>query len=147
MTPSYTVTEIETPTPREWSANGSPMHSYRVKLKNDQGAELGNVEVNYKPGNSPSVGEVIEGEVDTSGQYGPKLKKAKKGNYGGGGGGGQRGHSPEERASIQAQTACKVAGEVVVALASKEGLQTVEAAGAALEALTAKALGAIKAGL
>lgn len=94
--PQYTVTAVADQT-RPW---GNDMVSYRVTLRNGQGAELGNVDVSRKNTQpAPKPGDVLDGEVDTSGQYGPKFKAARRG------GGGFRGRDPKERAEIRRQHA------------------------------------------
>lgn len=108
MTPSYTITEVGDSV-REWtSQKGAPFKSYRVTLRNTEGRELANVEVS-RPATSPKpeAGQTVEGTVDTSGQYGPKLKEPRPG------GGGLRSKPPEERRSIAMQHAQKCAVTVL----------------------------------
>jgi hypothetical protein len=111
--PSYTITEVS-PQVRDWSSNaGGPMKGYRVSLQNGQGQVMANVEWSRKATSPPpTVGQQVEGDVDTSGQYGPKFKAAQSGGYGGGGGGG-RPRDPAERRSIAMQHAQKCAVSVL----------------------------------
>jgi hypothetical protein len=109
--PSYTITAVQ-PEPRAWnSTKGGPMLSYRVTLRNEQGAEKPNVEWARKATSpAPAVGQTIEGTVE-DGQYGPKFKAAQQ--MGGGGGGGGRPRDPAERRSIAMQASQKVAVDAV----------------------------------
>lgn len=94
--PVYEITAV-TGDPRPW---GTDMVGYRVTLRNADGRELANVDVSRKnSAPAPRVGEKVDGEVDTSGQYGPKLKATRRG----GGGGGPRGKDPQERSEIRRQ--------------------------------------------
>jgi hypothetical protein len=98
------------PITRQWnSTKQGTMLSYRVVLKNAAGAAMENVEVSYKQSDpAPTAGMKLDGEVDTSGQYGPKFKFPYAGGGGGGGGGGRK-SDPAERRSIAMQHAQKCA--------------------------------------
>jgi hypothetical protein len=88
----YKVVKLDNPTPREWSGSGgSEWESYRVTIEPAGGGDqIANVELNEKKGSpAPAPGKELHGDVDTSGQYGPKFKRARKGGFGGGGGGGR----------------------------------------------------------
>lgn len=100
--PVYTITAVGDQV-RDWDATkGGPMKSYRVTLRNAEGNELANVEWARKATSpKPEVGQSVDGDVDTSGQYGPKLKLAQQQQGGRGGGGG--GRSPEESRRIVRQ--------------------------------------------
>ena len=115
--PSYTIAAVS-PEVRDWSSQkGGPMRSYRVTLRNAQGQELANVEWARKQSSPPpAVGQTVEGDVDTSGQYGPKFKALQQGGGGGGGGGGGRPRDPAERRSIAMQASQKVAVDAVKAV-------------------------------
>lgn len=104
--PVYTITAVGDQV-RDWDATkGGPMKSYRVTLRNAEGNELANVEWARKATSpKPEVGQSVDGDVDTSGQYGPKLKLAQQA----GGGGFSRSKPPEERRSIAMQHAQKCA--------------------------------------
>lgn len=107
---TYTVLQVSDQV-RQWQTKaGAPWKSYRVTLKNAAGAELGNVEISRAASApAPAVGEQVEGEVDKSGQYGPKLQEPRRS----GGGGGGRAKSPEERRSIAMQSSATRGVEVV----------------------------------
>lgn len=72
-------------TVREYDSKYGPMKSYKVKfVGNDEAIEL----TQKASSPAPYEGQELEGEIDTSGQYGPKFKKAYGsggGSYGGGG--------------------------------------------------------------
>lgn len=118
--PSYTIREV-IGTPNAWSSQkGGPMLSYSLDVTGDDGF-TGQVELNQKDSTPPpTVGQVVEGTLDKSNpKYAPKLKKTppQGGGFGGGGprsGGRQR--DPNERDSIERQTAYKGAVELTVAL-------------------------------
>lgn len=105
------------PTTRQWnSKRDGTMLSYRVVLKNAAGATMENVEVSLKradpapvPATPEKPGTKYDGEVDTTGQYGPKFKFPYAGGGGGGGGRGGGGKSADERRSIAMQHAQKCA--------------------------------------
>ena len=97
---TYTVTAVNEQV-RTWNTKaGAAMKSYRVTLRNKDGRELGNVELSRNAtAPAPTVGENVEGTVDKSGQYGPKLQEPRKQ-----GGGFSRAKTPEERRSIAMQS-------------------------------------------
>lgn len=79
----YTITKVSENDPRSWSFVGRegkrvPMETYRVMVSDREGP----VEVNRKPGNRPSVGEVLTGTI-TEDEYGAKFKTAPKPRSGG----------------------------------------------------------------
>jgi hypothetical protein len=120
----FTIAAVATnedgsPRTRAWnSEKGGPMLSYRMTLRNAQGAELSNVEWSRKQDSQPpAVGQSIEGEVDTTGEYGPKFKAAQRPGGTGGGGGG-RPRDPAERRSIAMQHAQKCAVTILEVAAS-----------------------------
>lgn len=100
----YTVTAVAG-NPRQWNAaQGGPMLSYRVNLKDTAGVETQNVEWAKKAtSKAPVVGETVEGNLDNT-PHGLKLKVAfnATGNAGGG-----RPKDPAERAAIAASVALK----------------------------------------
>lgn len=130
MSAWYTIAAVESSEPRAWSSQeGGKFESWRVTLRNAEGRELGNVEINKKPrqdgrSSAPTVGSEHYGDVDMSGQHGPKFGYAKppdgsaavRGGSGGGGsssagggsssGGGSGGgyyrpHAPEDLAAMR----------------------------------------------
>lgn len=116
---------------REWSTrNGAAYKSYRVTLRNKDGRELENVEVSRNASApKPAVGESLEGDVDRSGQYGPKLQEPRRQ----GGGGFNRSKTPEERRSIAMQSSA-ARGVDVVRIAVDAGLWKPESPDAVAEA-------------
>ncbi len=98
--PTYKITGVSDNV-RDWtSSKGGPMKSYRVNLVDDGGTATMNVELAQKATTPvPAVGGTVDGTIDTSGQYGPKFKKAQQ--FGGGGGGRPR--DPAETAAIHRQ--------------------------------------------
>lgn len=117
--PAYTITAVA-PNPRDWnSTQGGPMKGYRVTMRDAQGQEMQNVEWSRKVTSAaPTVGQQVEGTIDTSGQYGPKFKAAQQG--GGFGGGGFRPRDPAERKSIEMMHAQKCAVDAL-RLAAEHG--------------------------
>lgn len=114
---SWTIKAINSG-PREWTSKAGHVNlSYRVDLVNDADGRLeGDVELTQKKTTpAPQVGQTLEGDVETGGQYGAKFKKAQGGGARQGGGGG-RPRDPAERASIERQVAFKGAVELVVAM-------------------------------
>jgi hypothetical protein len=136
---TYNVTQVADGA-REWKAqNGTiPMKSYRVTLKNEQGAELQNVEWSRKAESPPpQVGQQIDATIDMreGTTYGPKLKLEQRG---GGGGGGYRADSPEVRRSIAMQHAQKCAVSILE-VAAAHGEYTPPSAGDVAKHVTAVA--------
>lgn len=102
--PMFKVTHVQEQT-RPWeSTKGGPMVSYRITLRDANGDEHPNVEWARKASSAPpKVDEVLDGTLDTTGQYGPKFKSTPSASFGGGG--GSRGKDPKERAEIRRQNA------------------------------------------
>jgi hypothetical protein len=95
---AYTVTAVKDEA-RPW---GDGMKEYRVHLRDSENVLSQNVEISrHQTKPAPTVGEVIEGNLD-QGKYGLKFKEARKG---GAGGGRAFGKSPAEQASIAASVA------------------------------------------
>jgi len=111
--PAYTVIAVADQV-REWkTSKGAPWKSYRVTLRNESGAEKGNVELSRPAGDpAPTVNEVVEGTVENREQYGPKLNVPRRG---GGGGGWNKAKPVEERRSIAMQHAQKCSVEYLKA--------------------------------
>jgi hypothetical protein len=108
---NYRVTAVSDRV-RDWaSEKGGLMRSYRVTLADEAtGETIGNCEWARKVSSPPpAVGESVEGDVDHSGQYGPKFKAAARP----AGGGGGRPRDPAERRSIAMQHAQKCAVTVL----------------------------------
>jgi hypothetical protein len=105
--PAYTILAVSDQV-RDWNTKkGDPWKSYRVTLRNEQGAEKANVEISRAASDpAPKVNEVVEGTVENREQYGPKLNTPRRG---AGGGGGWKPKPPEERRSIAMQHAQKCA--------------------------------------
>lgn len=117
MPAEYEITAVESTEPREWTASaGATFHAWRVTLKNAEGRELANVEMNKKPGNLPEVGQKIYGEVDTTGSYGPKFKNAPRPGQQGFGNNSNGGGSYDQRdEAISRAVAFKGAVELLAA--------------------------------
>lgn len=117
--PTYTITAVDANV-REWqSQQGGPMRSYKMTLRNADGRELAGVEWSRKPTSPPPrPGEQVEGDVDTSGQYGPKFKAAQR--VPPAGGGGLRPRDPAERRSIAMQSSIRAAVDILK-LAAEHG--------------------------
>lgn len=87
----YTIKAVSSQT-RSYETKFGPMISYKVLFEGEETP----VEVSQKATTAaPKVGDVVEGTIDTSGQYGPKFKKeysqggsfgASRGSSGAGGG-------------------------------------------------------------
>lgn len=75
--------------PRVWSGQFGDFHAYECDVVEvATGQQHRGVEVSIRPDSPvPQAGDELYGDVDTSGQYGPKFKKTSKP---GGGGGGSR---------------------------------------------------------
>lgn len=98
--PTLKVTTVKEP--RQWSGqNGSTFYDYQVIGDLDGQADMVTVTVKDQA-NAPKPGDTLEGTVE-DGKYGKKFKKAQQGGWGGGHGGG--GRTPEERESIEWQSA------------------------------------------
>lgn len=127
---------------RDWTAQqGGPMRDYYLRVEGpgtpalppaDQPFAL--VTLSQKVSTTPpKVGDTLDGQLEdggvgNQGPFPPKLRKSPPARGGGGGGYGPK--SPEERRSIEAQTAIKTAGEITVALIEKfEGQVTINDAG------------------
>lgn len=82
----YTIKAVS-PKTREYSTKFGDFISYRLKLSDTADDTV--VELSQKADSRPpQVGDILEGTIDMSAQYGPKFKK----DFGGGGfGGGQSG--------------------------------------------------------
>jgi hypothetical protein len=95
--PTFTVESV-VGEPREWEGKYGKNLSYRLSLAGHDGV----VELSQKPETpAPKVGDSIEGElVPSSGDFPPKLRRAKpQGGFNGGGGG----MSPEREKRIVRQ--------------------------------------------
>lgn len=108
----FTVDKVGTTgtnAPKPWnSASGGPMMSYKVIFQGDPKTI---VELSQKASSpAPKKGDVLEGHIDMSGQYGPKFKK-EYANRGGG--------APKDEAAIRAQFAIKAAIQLYAALPEK----------------------------
>ena len=108
--PNYTVTEIGST--REYETKFGPMKSYKITIKGDDGFD-GIAEVSQKTTTPPpTVGQVIEGDLDQSNpKYAPKLKKAQKAQ-----GGPPRGKSKQDEESIARAVAYKGAVELTASM-------------------------------
>lgn len=109
--PGYTVIEVD-PNVREWESQaGGPMKAYRMKLRDAEGKEIPLVEWSRKPTSQPpTVGESLEGTLETT-SFGTKFKKALAQN--GFGGGAPRGRDPKESKRIAVQASHKVAVDIL----------------------------------
>ncbi|HEX6024385.1 MAG TPA: hypothetical protein VFZ00_20520 [Solirubrobacter sp.] len=104
--PAYEIVQVGE-NPRTWHATqGGEMRAYRLTLRNADGREMQNVEWSRKVTSpAPTVGQKVEGTVDTSGSHGPKFKMAPTSSYSGGG----KTRDPAERKAIAMQASQKVA--------------------------------------
>lgn len=85
--------------PRLWtSPQWGDFHAYECDVVEvATGQQTSGVEVSIKTDSPvPQAGDELYGDIDHSGQYGPKFKKASK--PGAGGGGASRGRAPARRA-------------------------------------------------
>lgn len=84
----YTIKAVSSQT-RSYETKFGPMISYKVMFEGEETP----VEVSQKAATAaPKVGDVVEGTIDTSGQYGPKFKKEyNQGGFGGAPRGGSSG--------------------------------------------------------
>jgi len=105
----YTIVKVHEQT-RPWvSEKAGPMMSYRIDVRDSGGIVSERVELAQKTTTAPPVeGSALEGDIDLSGSYGPKMKKA----YAAGPGGG-RVMSPEDRASIVRQHSQEMAMNLI----------------------------------
>lgn len=91
------------------------MQEIEMVLRNEAGIEKA-VEWYTKASTSlPTPGTSVEGEVKPDDKFPDKLKFKKAQQQGGNYNGGGRGHSPEERVSIERQVAAKCATDLIVA--------------------------------
>jgi len=77
----YTIKAVN-PQTRSYETKFGPMVSYKVLFEGiDQAVEISQKSTSK----APEVGDVVEGTIDMSGQYGPKFKKEyNQGGFGGG---------------------------------------------------------------
>ncbi len=96
----FTITAVS-PNPRQWnSTKGGPMLSYRIDLDGPDGPVAGVEWARKATSVAPTVGQQLDGTIDTSGSYGPKFKQAPAGGFGGG---GPRVEDPKRAATILRQ--------------------------------------------
>jgi hypothetical protein len=116
---TFTIAAVSSET-RDWkSSQGAENRSYYVKQDGDEKV----YELAQKRDKAPpKVGDTIDATIETREHNGTtyyKLKRIYNQQGGGRGGGGNSPKSPEERASIERQTAAKVAAELLIAMIEK----------------------------
>jgi hypothetical protein len=106
--PVYEIAAVGN-TVRDWeSTKGGPMKSYRVELKDAANILTSNVEWARKATSPPpTIGQKVDGTIDTSGEYGPKFKSTPSSGFSGGG--GPRPRDPKESAQIIQQHSQRMA--------------------------------------
>lgn len=73
----YIISRVSSAPPREWSFDDKrtgrkiPMETYKVMFEGEEDP----ISVNRKPGDKPTVGEVLNGSIEEN-DYGKKFKKA-----------------------------------------------------------------------
>jgi hypothetical protein len=105
--PAYVIEQVgET---WEWTGQYGTNRSYKLNLKGSgpDGTVLAGVELAQKPDTpAPTIGQTLNGTIDTTGRY-PKFRKEQQ--QGGGGGGGWKGSDPKEHAEIRMEWAIREA--------------------------------------
>lgn len=113
MAAEYFVVDAKNAGERD-NPHGGKLTKWYLTLRNEGGIEKGDVYAQTKPGNLFERGQSVYGRVE-QGQYGPRFFREQRpdGSAPRSGGGGGSSNGGDHSASIEAQVALKVAGEII----------------------------------